>query len=70
MAEDEDPNIISEMEKKKTITEKEHPNSYNKYAVGGESKEVPAETGLEENHDSIHSREQNQPKQKKSENKK
>jgi hypothetical protein len=70
MPEDEDPSIISEMEKKKANTEKEHPNSYNKYAVGGESKEVPAEPGLDENVNYIHRREQNQPKQKKSESKK
>ena len=70
MAEDEDPNIISEMEKKKANTEKEHPSSYNKYAVGGESKEVPAQAGLDENDNYIHRREQNQTKQKKSENKK
>ena len=65
MAEDEDPNIISEMEKKKANTERENPNSYSKYAVGGESKEVPAPAGLDENDNYIHRREHNQPKPKK-----
>lgn len=52
MAEDEDANIISRIEKNKANTEKEGVNTdtdYTKYAVGGESKEVPASTGLEEN---------------------
>ena len=52
MAEDEDPNIISRMEKNKAYTKKEDVNKdtdYTKYAVGGESKEVPPPTGLEEN---------------------
>ena len=44
--------------------------SYSKYAVGGESKEVPASAGLDENDNFIHRREQNQPKQKKSRKKK
>jgi len=43
--------------------------SYSKYAVGGESKEVPA-TGLDENDNYIHRRQQKQPKQKKSRKKK
>ena len=66
MAEDEDANIISKMEKKKADPEKEGLNNYSKYAVGGESKEVPASAGLDENDNFIHRREQNQPKQKKS----
>ncbi len=66
MAEDEDAEIISKVEKKKTDPEKEGLNSYTKYAVGGESKEVPASSGLDENDNFIHRREQNQPKQMKS----
>jgi hypothetical protein len=53
--------------KNKTDPEKEGLNtviSYSKYAVGGESKEVPA-TGLDENDNYIHRRQHNQPKQKK-----
>ena len=69
MAEDEDASIISKMEKKKADPEKEGLNNYSKYAVGGESKEVPA-TGLDENDNYIHRRQQNQPKQKKSRKKK
>jgi len=65
MAEDEDANIISKMEKKKADPEKKRLNNYTKYAVGGESKEVPAQTDLDENDNYIHRREQNQPKQKK-----
>jgi len=65
VAEDEDANIISKMEKKKADPEKDCLNNYSKYAVGGESKEVPA-SGLDENDNFIHRREQNQPKQKKS----
>ena len=49
MAEDEDANIISEVEKKKAYPEKKGLNSYSKYAVGGESQEVPASAGLDEN---------------------
>ena len=57
-------------EKKKNKTDLEEKSlnrviSYSKYAVGGESKEVPA-TGLDENDNYIHRRQQNQPKQKKS----
>ena len=66
MAEDEDADIISKVEKKKADPEKEDLNNYSKYAVGGESKEVPASSGLDENDNFIHRREQNQPKQKKS----
>jgi hypothetical protein len=69
MAEDEDANIISRVEKKKADPEKEGVNSYSKYAVGGESKEVPALAGLDANDNFIHKREQNQPKQKKGTNK-
>lgn len=57
-----------EKRKNKTDPEKESLNtgtSYTKYAVGGESKEVPA-TGLDENDNYVHRRQQNQPKQKKS----
>jgi hypothetical protein len=57
-----------EKRKNKTDPEKEGLNtviSYSKYAVGGESKEVPA-TGLDENDNYIHRRQQNQPKQNKS----
>jgi hypothetical protein len=59
--------------KNKTDPEKEGLNtviSYSKYAVGGESKQVPASAGLDENDNFIHRREQNQPKQKKSRKKK
>lgn len=66
MAEDEDANIISEIEKRKADAKKE-PDRYSKYAVGGESKEVPAQAGLDEKDNYIHRREHNQPKQKKSE---
>ena len=61
-----------EKRKNKTVPEKEGVNtviSYSKYAVGGESKEVPA-TGLDENDNYIHRRQQNQPKQKKARKKK
>ena len=50
--------------KKKTDPEKGL-TSYSKYAVGGESKEVPA-SALDENDNFIHRRQQNQPKQTKS----
>ncbi|HEY9492235.1 MAG TPA: hypothetical protein VIP56_09635 [Nitrososphaeraceae archaeon] len=61
-----------EKKKNKTDLEKEGLNtviSYSKYAVGGESKAVPA-TGLDENDNYIHRRQQNQPKQKKDRKKK
>ena len=48
--------------KRKTDPEKEGLNtviSYSKYAVGGESKVVPASAGLDENDNFIHRREQN-----------
>ncbi len=67
MAEDEDANIISRVEKKKADPKKEKRtkvDNYSKYAVGGESKEVPA-SALDENDNYIHRREQNQPKHKK-----
>lgn len=66
MAEDEDPNTISSIEKKKAHPKKEGgslTDSYSKYAVGGESKEVPA-PGLDENDNFIHRREQNSPERK------
>jgi len=66
MAEDENANTISKIEKKKADPEKERLNC-SKYAIGGESKEVPAPAGLDENDNYIHRRERNQPKQKKSE---
>jgi hypothetical protein len=65
MAEDEDANIISEVEKKKANPEKENLDMVigsSKYAVGGESTEVPAT--LKENDGSIPRKEQNQSKQK------
>ncbi|MBC8156645.1 hypothetical protein H7X64_00590 [Armatimonadetes bacterium] len=66
MAEDEDANIISKVEKKKADPEKEGVSNYGKYAVGGESKEVPASAELNENNNFSQRREQSQPKQKKS----
>lgn len=59
----------NEKKKNKTDPEKEGLStviSYTKYAVGGESKEVPASAGLDENDNYIARREQYQPKQKKS----
>ena len=59
----------NETKKNKSDPEKEGLNtviSYSKYAVGGESKEVPASAGLDENDNYIARREQYQPKQKKS----
>ena len=61
MAEDEDANTISRMEKNKASPKMEglNPNTdYTKYALGGESKEVPAPTGLEENRNLKERREQ------------
>jgi hypothetical protein len=57
--------------KKKNKTDPENEGlstvtGYTKYAVGGESKEVPASAGLDENDNYIARREQYQPKQKKS----
>ena len=69
MAEDEDANIISKMEKKKADPEKERVSSYSKFAVGGESKEVPASPGLEENDNIIHRREENEPNKRRVKNK-
>lgn len=60
MAEDEDANIISKVEKKKANPEKENLDMVidsSKYAVGGESKEVPA--SVDENKNFIHRGEQN-----------
>ena len=56
-----------EKKKNKTNVEKESINMgirYSKFAVGGESKEVPASLGLDENDNPIHRREQNKQKQK------
>jgi len=59
MAEDEDANTISRMEKNKASPKREGLNpDYTKYAVGGESKEVPAPTGLDENRNLKERREQ------------
>ena len=61
MAEDEDANIISRMEKNKANAKKvglDTDTDYTKYAVGGESKVVPAATGLEENRNLEKRREQ------------
>ncbi|HEU4468482.1 MAG TPA: hypothetical protein VFR61_05560 [Nitrososphaeraceae archaeon] len=69
MAEDEDANIISKVEKKKANPEKEHVSSYSKFAVGGESKDVPASRGLDENDNFIHRREENQPNKRREKNK-
>jgi hypothetical protein len=66
MAEDEDANIISRIERKKAHPEKEGSSmtdSYSKYTVGGESKEVPA-PGLDKNDNFVHRREQNAPERK------
>ena len=71
MAEDEDPNIISRLERTKPNPKEAGPNTdtdYIKYSVGGESEEVPA-SKLDENDNFIHRRERNQPKQKKNEKK-
>lgn len=51
MAEDEDPNTISKIEKNKANPKKENLDmviASSKYAVGGESSEVPA-SGLDDN---------------------
>ena len=64
MAEDEDANIISKIEKKKANPEKENLDKViasSKYAVGGESTEVPAST-LDDN--SINRTELSQPKKR------
>lgn len=56
MAEDEDPKIISRIERKKAESERQVIDSkkdYGKYAVGGESTEVPA-SSVGENDNSIH----------------
>jgi hypothetical protein len=80
---DENDNFIhrrmqdEEYTKKQKVENKNYPEkeglntviSYSKYAVGGESKEVPAST-LDENDNFVHRREQNQPKQLKSRKKK
>ena len=64
--------IKNEKMENKSYPEKEHIKtdiSYSKYAVGGESKEVPA-SALDDNDNFIHRREQNQQRQVKSEKKK
>jgi hypothetical protein len=80
---DENDNYIHRRMKDQEYTKKEkmeHKNgpkeerlntviSYSKYAVGGESKEVPA-SALDENDNFIHRREQNQPKHTKGRRKK
>ena len=56
MAENEDPNIISKIERKKAKSKKEGMEGkidYSKYAVGGESKEVPASSQADESDNSI-----------------
>jgi len=58
MAEDEDANTISRMEKNKASPKRNPNTDYTKYAVGGESKEVPAPTGLDENRNLKERREQ------------
>jgi hypothetical protein len=66
MAEDEDADIISKVEKKKADPEKESLYtviSYSKYAVGGESKVLASP--LDENDNYIHRRQLNQPIQRK-----
>jgi hypothetical protein len=58
-----------EKKKNNTDAEKEGLNSgirYSKYAVGGESKEVPASPGLDENDNLNHRRERKKPKQRNS----
>ncbi len=65
--EDQGETTTEEVEKEKADAEKEGRtgvDSYSKYAVGGESKEVPA-SALDKNGNFIHRREQNPPKQKK-----
>lgn len=67
MAEDEDANIISRIEKIKADSKKERLDmdiDYTKYAVGGESKEVPASTALDENDSFFSKIEQNQSERK------
>ena len=66
MAENEDPNIISTIERKKAKSKKEGMEAktdYSKYAVGGESKEVPASSQANESDNSI--KDQSKQKQKK-----
>jgi hypothetical protein len=67
MAEDEDANIILRIEKNKAYSRKESLNpdtDYTKYAVGVESKEVPASTALDENGNFFSKTEQNQSERK------
>ena len=56
MAENEDPNIISKIERKKAKSKKEGMGAkmdYSKYAVGGESTEVPASSQADESDNPI-----------------
>ena len=65
MAENEDPSIISTIERKKAKSKKEGMEAkkdYSKYAVGGESKEVPASSQADQSDKSI--KDQNKQKQK------
>lgn len=67
MAEDEDPNIISRIERKKANSKKQNRDMLvgsSKYAVGGESTEVPGST-VGENDDSDHVREYSKSTRKK-----
>lgn len=66
MAEDEDANIISRIEKNKADSKVSlNTNTdYTKYAVGGESKEVPASTALDENGSFFSKTEQSQSERK------
>ena len=68
MAEDEDANIISKMEKKKADPVRENLDmviASSKYAVGGESTEVPASASTLDGN-SINRTEQSKSRQKKS----
>ena len=65
MAENEDPNIISTIESKKAKSKKEGMEAkmdYSKYAVGGESMEVPACSQADQSNKSI--KDQSKQKQK------
>jgi hypothetical protein len=69
MAEDEDPKIISRIEKKKANSydksndkNNDISTDYTKYAVGGESTEVPASIESHESSNYTNRKKQNQPK--------
>ena len=73
MAEDEDPDIISRIERKRADTREQGLHTdmdYTKYAVGGEWKEVPPSSGSDENDNFFQTRQCSQPKQKDSRSKK